>query len=291
MGTDAEPGTGDVWAINPLVTQEPGSGEYNAQGVELDFNNNNVDRGDADAGAGLAPPVSYGFSVTGAGAKRSTSAILVSGPGAHPIWNRGITFANNAISESGSAFQDICSGHDKSIDIRGNPKYALYQTSTASINHLAGKSGVGHHTVNQLNDSLAKDAIFSVAGPVHIQGAIRRESPARHDGESSRALIAGLSEQQEVSFHGKVTADATGSVSVSLHESIGNLLDSGLSPQEATVHLTPVGAPMPLLHVATELLTENTTPHHFEVGGAAANGKVHWRVSLRCAEVPVKPTA
>ena len=51
--TRAVAGTGDVWAMNPLVTQEPGSGAYAAQGIELDFNNNNAHRGDADAGAGL----------------------------------------------------------------------------------------------------------------------------------------------------------------------------------------------------------------------------------------------
>ena len=51
--TRAVAGTGDVWAMNPLVTQEPESGAYAAQGIELDFNNNNAHRGDADAGAGL----------------------------------------------------------------------------------------------------------------------------------------------------------------------------------------------------------------------------------------------
>ena len=61
VATEARPGTGDVWAINPLVTQMPGSGEYAAQGIELDFNNNNAHRGDADGGAGLAFPVSYGL--------------------------------------------------------------------------------------------------------------------------------------------------------------------------------------------------------------------------------------
>ncbi len=38
-------GTGDIWAINTLVTQQEGSGEYTAQGIELDFNNENAHRG------------------------------------------------------------------------------------------------------------------------------------------------------------------------------------------------------------------------------------------------------
>ena len=50
--TVAVNGTGDVWAMNPLVTQMPGSGRYDAQGIELDFNNNNDHRGDDDGGAG-----------------------------------------------------------------------------------------------------------------------------------------------------------------------------------------------------------------------------------------------
>ena len=84
-------GSGDIWSINPLVTQSEESGDYNAQGIELDFNNNNVHRGEEDAGAGLAEPVSYGLAVTGAGKFRSTSAFLVSGPGT-PIWNRGMVY-------------------------------------------------------------------------------------------------------------------------------------------------------------------------------------------------------
>lgn len=113
-------GTGDVWAFNPLVTQAANSGEYNAQGIELDFNNENAHRGEADAGAGLAPPVSYGLSVSGAAPYRSTSAILVSGSGR--IWNRGIVFANDCIQQS--TFQDLGNG-GKSIDIRGSPTYGV----------------------------------------------------------------------------------------------------------------------------------------------------------------------
>ena len=56
------------------------------QGIELDFNNENAHRGDADAGGGLAPPVSYGLSVSGAAPFRSTAAVLVSGPGTNRIW-------------------------------------------------------------------------------------------------------------------------------------------------------------------------------------------------------------
>jgi hypothetical protein len=66
-GMVASRGTGDVWSINPLLTQSPASGDYNAQGIELDFNNNNHHRGEVDAGGGLAAPVSYVLTGVGSG--------------------------------------------------------------------------------------------------------------------------------------------------------------------------------------------------------------------------------
>ena len=115
-GIVGQAGTGDIWAFNPLLTQASGSGDYNAQGIELDFNNNNAHRGDADAGSGLAPPVSYGLSVTGAGAFRSSAAIGVMGR--KGMWNRGIVFAADSVNQS--TFQDLGSSQHKSIDIRGD---------------------------------------------------------------------------------------------------------------------------------------------------------------------------
>ncbi len=44
-GIEGAPGTGDIWAVNTLLTQLPDSGEYTAQGIELDFNNENAHRG------------------------------------------------------------------------------------------------------------------------------------------------------------------------------------------------------------------------------------------------------
>ena len=99
--------------------------------------NNNAHRGDGDAGSGLSGSVSYGLAVTGAGAYRSTSAFLVSGPGSHPIWNRGMVFANNCVQAS--TFQDL-GNPEKSIDIRGNPTYGIYQSSKESKNYFAGQS-------------------------------------------------------------------------------------------------------------------------------------------------------
>jgi hypothetical protein len=155
-GIVATKGTGDVWARNPLVTRVPRSGQFDAQGIELDVNNLNAHRGDADAGSGLAPSVTYGMSVSGAGDFRSTSGYLLSGPG-KPIWNRGITFANDCVAQS--TFQDL-GNPEKSIDIRGNPTYGIYQSSKSSKNYFAGGTTVA--------------SSLTVKGDILVTGRVRQ---------------------------------------------------------------------------------------------------------------------
>lgn len=131
----------DAWSFNTVLTQESGSGSYNAQGYELDFNNQNAHRGDGDAGSGLGAPVSYGMSITGASAFRSTAAMLIGGI-TPKMWNRGILIANDSISATGSSFQDLTNPH-KSIDIRGAPTYGVYQSAATANNLFAGGAILG----------------------------------------------------------------------------------------------------------------------------------------------------
>jgi hypothetical protein len=95
-GMVAKAGSADVWSQNPLLTMEAGSGSYNAQTVEIDFNNFNADRGsNGNLQLDFTAPIACGLSVTGAGDKTSTSGIFVNstvGAG-HPQWARGITIA------------------------------------------------------------------------------------------------------------------------------------------------------------------------------------------------------
>src|SRR3990172_2599927 len=203
-GMVCQAGTFDCWSLNSVHTQEAASGSYNAQGYELDFNNLNAHRGEADGGAGLSAPVSYGLSITGAGTFRSTAALGIYGNGFYgdgtitsitrsgttatvtttgsttyptgldvtitgaeqaeyngshtitvinpttftyvvsgspatpattkssllssvPLWNRGLMFVLNAISATGSAIQDLGTGHFATLDIRGHPTYGIYQ--------------------------------------------------------------------------------------------------------------------------------------------------------------------
>eukprot|EP00750_Incisomonas_marina_P006535 INCI14625.1.p1 GENE.INCI14625.1~~INCI14625.1.p1 ORF type:complete len:365 (-),score=59.36 INCI14625.1:38-1132(-) len=257
----AEPGTGDVWAINPLLTQSAGSGDYNAQGIELDFNNNNAHRGDADAGAGLAAPVSYGLSVTGAGAFRGTAAYAVSGPG-HRIWNRGIVFANDAIQQS--TFQDL-GNPEKSVDIRGNPTYGVYQSSSTSKNYFAGQTNHGGKV--------------TVRGKSVIVG-----------GEIDEVDF-GDQDRHEIVCSGNTVLPSTGATTVSLakchgvqfpdagkagtkHDGQKQSLFDEFARSTAVYTVTAIGGPSPNLHVAKEL----SATGEFSIAGGLPSGKVSWTV-------------
>ena len=248
-GIEAAPGTGDVWAFNPLVTQLPGSGDYNAQGIELDFNNENAHRGEADAGGGLAPPVSYGLSISGAAPFRSTAAMLVSGN--VKMWNRGIVLANDCVVQS--SFQDL-GNPDKSIDIRGNPRFGVYQSSPSSRNLLAGGTGVG----------VAVEALDARAS-LHVgAGGLRVDGPLR---------IAGRAE-------GTAVLDAKGEATVVA--AVPAAAASAEARARLAYGLTAVGAPMPALHVSEEAVPapRGAGAIAFRIGGGAPGGRVSWSVAL-----------
>eukprot|EP00729_Bicosta_minor_P018265 gene18265-6161_t len=258
-----EAGTGDIWAINPLVTQEAGSGDYTAQGIELDFNNNNAHRGEADAGAGLAGPSSYGLSITGAGAYRSTAAFLVSAPGT-PIWNRGIVFANDAVAQS--AFQDLMSGHEKSIDIRGGPIYGIYQSNAVTKNFFAGKTSIGRLLVvatpvtppSYSNSNSSSNNKTSNSRSASRSASGSKPQTPTHAEESQvetpqyRAAVLGSSLEHEFVDSGNVILNGHGNVTVALTPQQSAVLRSTMMNQHVYT-LTPIGGPAPGLYVAREL--------------------------------------
>ena len=247
-GIVGEAGTGDIWAFNPLLTQAPGSGQYNAQGIELDFNNNNAHRGDNDAGYGLAPPVSYGLSVTGAGAFRSTAAIGVMGE--RGMWNRGIVFAADSVNQS--TFQDLGSSQHKSIDIRGSPTYAIYQESPRSRNLFAG------HT--------------SVQGQLRLSGGVVHEQ----DGKE-RGVVLSASGREEVSSSGVAELSTDGDATISVGDELCK--QDGGSRYLHSYQLTAHGRSMPNLFVSRELDSTAASGCTFSIGGGGSGGgKVSWRV-------------
>ena len=298
-GIKAEAGTGDVWAINPLVTQSANSGEYNAQGIELDFNNDNAHRGDADAGAGLAAPVSYGFAITGASKYRSTSALLVCGN--KQTWNRGITFANDAVAQS--TFQDLGSP-EKSVDIRGQPTWGVYQSCTTSKNLFAGKTGLGweHHNVAATSNGKRANAAAKAAaaggawaGPratLDVNGGAMFEQgdvvvmKGKH---AHRAVLGGAgASATRVRHVGTTTLDAKGEVRIVLgREAQQQMRLKDYVSESHVYHLTAVGAAMPALHVAAELSESGGggggRALGFNVAGGVAGGKVSWSVSSALA--------
>ena len=275
-GIVGEAGTGDIWAINPLVTQSPGSGDYNAQGIELDFNNANAHRGDADAGDGLAPPVSYGLSISGAAPFRSTAAMVVSGNAG--MWNRGIVLANDCVAQS--SFQDLGSPQ-KSVDIRGNPVYGVYQSSSTTQNYFAGKTGVATQP-----PSAADDSVLRIGGSMSLSGRIARpiapdfgfDGPRGVD--HSAMLTRGVREW--VTLHGVSILDGTGSVRVvAAPVAEVGAYDVGRDDSPlCTYQLTAVGAPMPSLHVLVEAAISMPGGLTFAVAGGVPAGKVSW--SLTC---------
>lgn len=141
-----ESGCGDGWAFNPLLAMNASSGSYNAQTIECDLNNNNANRGETSGSGGLSAPVAYGLSVTGSGSFRSTSALLVSGPGSSTIWNRGICFASGSIAQA--TFQDLTTS-TTSIDIEGSHTYGL-DLSNGTFSNCAMRLGNGQ-SISWLN--------------------------------------------------------------------------------------------------------------------------------------------
>jgi hypothetical protein len=254
-GIVGEAGTGDIWAFNPLVTQLPGSGDYNAQGIELDYNNLNAHRGDADGGFGLAAPVSYGLSVTGAGNYRSSAAIGVMGEVG--MWNRGIVFANNCVNQS--TFQDLGSAQHKSIDIRGSPVYGIYQSSLKTKNLFAGNT--------------------SVAGELRLSGAVVHVSK---DGKQQRGPVLSNSGSEELTSSGVAPLRPDGTATITLvGEGVFDGLCGAESVYEHSYQLTAHGRPMPDLFVKAELGSSDGEGGGctFSVGGGGeSGGKVSWRV-------------
>ena len=253
-GIVGEPGTGDIWSFNPLLTQRPGSGSYNAQVIELDLNNQNAHRGDADGGAGLAPPVTYGLSLTGAGGFRSTAAIGVMGQKSQ--WNRGIVFAADSVNQS--AFQDLMHGHQKSIDIRGSPIYGVYQASPRTKNLFRGNT--------------SHEGELRLRGPVVVERDDKKER--------SVVLSAGGTEEVASSGVAKLSDGGTATVSVS-HELCSQ-------HHEHSYQLTAMGRPMRDLHVASELSPLPAGGCSFAIGGGESSGekpgKVSWRIHSRAVD-------
>jgi hypothetical protein len=114
-------GTGDLWTLNPLITQSANSGEYNCQLSENDYNNFNADRG------AYAYPLAAGASFTGSSSYKNTAAIVIDGVAKTAQWNYGVIV--NACNDA--AFTDF-SNNAVSFQSSGTHAYGLLLTGSAT---------------------------------------------------------------------------------------------------------------------------------------------------------------
>jgi hypothetical protein len=194
--------------------------------------------------------------------------MLVSGSGR--IWNRGIVFANDCIVQS--TFQDLGSP-DKSVDIRGSPKWGVYQSSATTRNFFAGGTGVGLPSPSAMDAGGAALHVgaqgLRVDGPLTVLGAglpLRLEGTAALDAQGSALVALELSVEAALLLQGSASGAAAAAA-------------------QARYSLTALGGPMPSLHVAREVegLGVAGKPATFVVGGGAPGGRVSWAVSLQLA--------
>ena len=153
----ADAGSGDVWVINPLLRMSPDSGNYNAQGIELDFDNLNADRGNDSGAGGLAQPSAYGMAITGQGKYKSTAALGIMGI-TPKMWNRGLTCASDSVAQETIA--DYCNP-EISISIAGKPEYGIKQVHSKTKNLLNGNTGIGFEPLDTFSLSVGNGIAFN----------------------------------------------------------------------------------------------------------------------------------
>lgn len=163
-GAVGQAGTGDLWAFNPLLTMSAGSGTYNAQTIEVDFNPLSVNMGGTDGSAGMPSKVANGISISGASdanVYKATAALAIDSFGGpsfnQPLWSRGITFngyyqfaeiAHYAISPVGEDLGGIYS--IAALRVAGGQKILLLNsgsTGAAGVSIAGAASGTWTFTL------------------------------------------------------------------------------------------------------------------------------------------------
>jgi hypothetical protein len=176
-------GTGNLWAMNPLVAQNAGSGNYTTQGMEMDVNNFNVDRGGTDGPNGQPPFTSSGINISGISASgmQSTTGLGIDSFGGTsptaPNFAHGITFngfyefnllADYAQSPTVFAF---FGGHTYGIDcFPGVFTVGCIRINTSSLGAASGGI-IGRNSANTMDAVLmAFDGTNMQIGGAHVGG-------------------------------------------------------------------------------------------------------------------------
>jgi hypothetical protein len=228
VGLDAMPGTADCWTLNTCITQTPGSGSYNCFGHELDYNNNNADRGNTgNTATDFSAPTAYGLGITGAGFYSNTSALLIGGFSNrnvnYPQWNRGISLTGtmgicgyNDITQSPIAMK-FEGGYQIGIDFSGGviPNFApaLYMPNSVTVTWKNGGSIISDTTVGpnrQIGIGSSSTILYSTTYPVG--GGIdlgRTDAPFAH-----LYVVASPVVTSDVNFKHDISAIPDGALSV-----------------------------------------------------------------------------
>lgn len=164
-GVVANAGSADVWCFNTVMNMTAGSGNYTAQGYELDFNNLNVNRGVGLLSGGFAGPQAYGLSISGASTFRSTAALLISGSAVQ--WSAGIIMANNCTIEHG--ILDL-NNSGTSYTIAGTHSNGISTTAAVFTGGAAMIMGNSHTISWQSADKLSVISDYTDAGNNRIIG-------------------------------------------------------------------------------------------------------------------------
>lgn len=143
-------GTANIWALNTVTLMDAASGDYFAQGYELDFVNNNVTRGDTAGIAGLSGNLAVGQAIAVAGGNtiNSTGALWIASKNA--AWGTGV--ANRGIFFTGTyglALIEADAIAPWGIDLTSGTTAGFL---TVGAIHLPNTSGGGHGEI-WINDA------------------------------------------------------------------------------------------------------------------------------------------
>ncbi len=140
------------------------------------------------------------------------------------------------------------------------------------MNYFAGKTGVGPGT-----ESPSEQHALHVGGDVRVDGALHTSCTAANTGQRVQRAAVHSADHADA-----LTVVLSGTVVVTDGKSpllAGAAVEEASLPgAELSYQLTPVGAPMPSLHVAAE----NVGGVHgiFEIGGAVVGKKVSWTLTV-----------
>lgn len=184
------------------------------------------------------------------------------------MWNRGIVLANDCVAQS--SFQDL-GNPQKSVDIRGNPGFGVYQSSPTTQNYFAGKTGIAAPP-----PSMDDTAALRVGGSVAVAGSVSR-TVTLESGIIEHAALLAPGAQERVMFQGIASLDEAGSVTVIVAPA--PISDAYAFDGSCTYQLTALGAPMPALHVASEASLQSSGGLAFGIAGGAPRGRVSWALT------------